>query len=564
MAAGTLASRITGLIRNLLFLRLGAGVLTNAYNLSNTSPNLFYELVVGGVLSATLVPLFVRLLAPADSSIGRTDRAVARDRIGASAVVTLAGAVVMLMSVALFLSAPWFLQLFGRKNTWAPGQFEFAVTLLRMFAPQVAIYGFVTLSTALLHSRSRFGITMAAPIINNVIVSAVFLWVGSRIDRYRGAGGSIDLAALRQDGALLNALGWGTTSGVIAMAVVTIPALRAANLGLRLVWRPQHPAVKELIRLSGWTFGYVASNQVALFFINKTLGANKGADQTVYTFANSVMFQLPHGIIAVSVIAGVQPALSRSFNRRKRAEFRRQLSLASRSLVCVMTPAAAGYVVLAKPMSELVAAHRNTSVAQAHLIGRILAVLAPGLPSFSLYLLFMGALKSMLDTRATFEVNVIENALNIVVGAVLYHYFGVVGLAGGFAIAYIVAAVLAGIVVSRRTAGIEFTRLVTTIGRTLVATGMMTAALLITGRLMNSTVMSNVQVIDLNVATTRFVPLLISVIISVLVGALTYLAAARMVGISELDPIVRRFKRLAPRSRTSSDASSDSLKVTRR
>jgi peptidoglycan biosynthesis protein MviN/MurJ (putative lipid II flippase) len=97
----------------------------------------------------------------------------------------------------------------------------------------------------------------------------VFLWVGSRIDRYRGAGGSIDLAALRQDGALLNALGWGTTSGVIAMAVVTIPALRAANLGLRLVWRPQHPAVKELIRLSGWTFGYVASNQVALFSSTK-------------------------------------------------------------------------------------------------------------------------------------------------------------------------------------------------------------------------------------------------------------------------------------------------------
>jgi putative peptidoglycan lipid II flippase len=547
MAAGTLASRLTGLIRNLLFLRLGAGVLTNAYNLSNSSPNLFYELVVGGVLSATLLPLFVRLLSPADHTIGRSERVVARDRIGASAVVTLAVAVVLVMSVVLYLSAPWFLQLFGDKSTWAPGQLELAITLLRMFAPQVAIYGCVTLSTALLHSQSRFGITMAAPIINNVIVSAMFWWAGTRVNRYIGPDRSVDLISLRQDGALVRALGWGTTLGVFAMAAVTIPALRRANLGLRPVWRPKHPAVKELLRLSGWTVGYVVANQVAVFFINRAAGANNGSDQTAYTFANSVLFQLPHGIIAVSVISGVQPLLSRAFNSRKRAEFRRHLSLSSRSLISIMTPAAAGYVVLAKPLSELVAAHRNTTVAQAHLIGRILAALAPALPSFSLYLLFMAALKAMLDTRATFEVNVIENALNIVVGAVLYRYFGVVGLGAGYAVAYIVAAVIAGIVVSRRTAGIEFQQLLVTAGRTLISTAIMAIALLIVGRILNATVMQNNQTIDMNAATSRFVPLLVSVSVSVGIGALTYIAAARVVGITELDPILNRVKRLVRR-----------------
>jgi putative peptidoglycan lipid II flippase len=547
MAAGTLASRITGLVRNLLFLRLGAGVLTNAYNLSNTSPNLFYELVVGGVLSATLVPLFVRLLAPADQTSGRSERAVARDRIGASAVVTLAVVVVLVMSGVLFVSAPWFLQLFGRKAKWAPGQFQLAVLLLRMFAPQVAIYGFVTLSTALLHSRSRFGITMAAPIVNNLIVSAMFLWVGSRVGQYRGANGNIDLVALQRDGRIVGALGWGTTLGVLAMAIVTVPALRRANLGLRLVWRPKHPAVKELLRLSGWTFGYVAANQVALFFINWTAGPDNGADQTAYTFANSVLFQLPHGIVAVSVIAGVQPVLSRAFNKRKRAEFRQHLSLSARSLVSVMTPAAAGYIILAKPLSELVAAHRNTSVAQAHLIGRILAALAPGLPAFSLYLLFMGALKAMLDTRATFEINVIENAINIVVGAVLYRYFGVVGLGAGFAVAYIIAACIAGVVVSRRTAGIGINALLGTMGRTLVATGLMSAALLFSGRLLNTTVMRHSQKVNVAGPTDRFAPLLLSVVISVVVGVATYITAAQVIGINELDPIFNRFKRLVRR-----------------
>ncbi len=544
MAAGTIVSRLTGLVRNVLFVQLGigvlTGVLTDAYNVANVSPNMFYELVVGGVLSATLVPMFVRLLAPADTDHNRSEAAVMRDRTAASAVITLAVAVVFVMSIGLYVGAPFFISLFGSRSSWAPGQREFAVSLLRMFAPQVALYGCVTLSTSMLHSRSRFGITMAAPILNNIVVSAVFLWARHRLRGYASAG-ELSFTTVRADRQLMSILGWGTTLGVACMLFITVPALRAANLGLRPLWRPKHPAVKQLVRLSGWTMGYVAANQIALAFILRVAKRGNDGDVTAYSTANSVFFQLPYGIIAVSVMAGIQPIMSRAFLNRKRAEFRRQLSVATRSLFVMMTPAAAGYVVLAKPITELVAAQGGATVGQALAIGKVLAALAPGLPAFSIYLLYMNALKAMLDTRATFEVNIIENAINIVVGAVLYRFFGVAGLGAAFAIAYTVAAVIAGVVVGRRTAGIDFDRLLSTIGRTFIATGVMTICVLITGRLLTK-VLPAAKSVDLAQSSNRFGSLAIFVMVSAGVGLLSYFGGARLVGITEFDPILRRVR----------------------
>ena len=62
VASGTAMSRVSGLLRVMAFgYVLGRSSLTDAYNQANASPNLIYELALGGVLSATLVPLFTRL-----------------------------------------------------------------------------------------------------------------------------------------------------------------------------------------------------------------------------------------------------------------------------------------------------------------------------------------------------------------------------------------------------------------------------------------------------------------------------------------------------------------------
>ena len=67
MAAGTLLSRVTGFGRVFaLGYALAFTRFSDAYNLANTTPNIVYELILGGVLTATLVPVFVEHLEKRD------------------------------------------------------------------------------------------------------------------------------------------------------------------------------------------------------------------------------------------------------------------------------------------------------------------------------------------------------------------------------------------------------------------------------------------------------------------------------------------------------------------
>ena len=94
VAAGTGLSRVTGFGRvAALAYALGQTSLTDTYNIANTMPNVVYELVLGGVLTATLVPVFVSHLDRDD------DRAT-------DAVVSVVVAVLLALTVVAVLAAP--------------------------------------------------------------------------------------------------------------------------------------------------------------------------------------------------------------------------------------------------------------------------------------------------------------------------------------------------------------------------------------------------------------------------------------------------------------------------
>ena len=140
MAAGTALSRLTGFGRNIaLAIAIGQAGLSDSYVLANTTPNIVYELLLGGVLSATLVPLFVQLLAQVDR--GGDDAEAAWHDI--SAVVTLAVVASVAAAVAFFLAAPAIVDLYFGDRT--ADQRAVGTTLVRMFAP--VSYTHLTLPT---------------------------------------------------------------------------------------------------------------------------------------------------------------------------------------------------------------------------------------------------------------------------------------------------------------------------------------------------------------------------------------------------------------------------------
>lgn len=530
MAFGTLLSRLTGAVRTIVFAWFGTTALADAYLQSNTTPNMVYELVAGGVLSATLVPLFVELLLRDDDDAHH----------GIDAIVSLVAAVMVGAVVLVALAAPALMWIPFHE----PGkqlQRQVGSELLRMFAPQIAIYGFVTVATAALNARRRFAAPMLAPVCNNLVVIVVLLWARRVVHALvpHPSGNLATLQAVANDTTAKLLLGFGTTAGVVAMGLALLPSMRGLDIGLRWRWDPRHPAVRELARLSGWTLGYVAANIAALQFVQYALGFGPNGDLAAYNLAYTTFFVLPHGIFAVSIMTAIQPDLAEAFLERRRGRFRTTLSTGIRNVLAVMVPAAAGYVVLSGPIVSLIRSGQLSNDG-ARLIGDVLRAFSIGLPGYSVYLLLMNAYKAMRDTKSTFTINVIENSINIVLGALLYRLgFGVQGLAFAFAVSYLASAVFAGKALGLRTRGIHGPEILESLRRILVASAAMALAVWLTARGVGALVVGDGAAIGLPDRLAR----LVQVGAAVGVGVSVYGVVAPRIGVSEIDAVVSGVRR---------------------
>lgn len=457
VATGTALSRVTGMARVIVFgIVVGQTALADAYDGANNSPNSVYELVLGGVLSATLVPLFTRLLVDDDEDAIET-------------VVSTAIVVLTAVTAVAIAAAPLIFRLFALNpspNVDAGEYRSVGTALARIFLLQIFFYGLTALAGALLNARRRFFAAAWAPVLSNVVIIATLLAIPSIMDGDQPLLGDVlDTPALRWTLAL------GATAGIATMALVLLPALHRA--GFRLRFRPDfsHPAVHRLFRLSGWTFGYVVANQVALIVV-KNLAEPGSGGQDAYTKAFT-FFQLPHGLLAMSIATTFVPELARAVAARDRPAFVDRMGLGLRLVALLTFPASALFVVLARPTIGALLEHGQFSATAADTTARALAGFAPGLVGFSLYLFALRGFYAHQDTRTPFVVNVVENLLNILLAFLLVGPHGVMGLGMAFAIAYVVSSVWAMQVLARKVREFPLRPVFTSMGRMLLAAVLM-------------------------------------------------------------------------------------------
>lgn len=431
MAAGTVASRATGFLRVLaLGYALGFNRLSDAYNLANTLPNIVYELILGGVVSATLVPIFVGLFEE-DSEEDAWH--------GVAAVTWLVLAVTAGLSALFFILAPLLSAPYAALNhtSGADAQHNLTVAFMRYFAPQVVLLAGMAVGSAILNAKRKFAAPMFAPVLNNV-VAIVALFAAPH---FISAAGERSLHL----GAGLVVLGLGTTLGYAAQLAGLIPSFRAVGARLKPVWDPRHPAVRKAARLSGWTFGFVIANQIA-YLIVVALANKRSGELTSYQAAFQ-FFQLPHAVIAVSVTGALLPELSSAHARAATDEFFSLFRRGLRIIAMLLIPAAIVAAVFAHPLLRPLIAHGELTDKSLDATADALSAFALGLPGFSAFILCTRALQAKKDTRSVFYLYAVENAINVVVALALYPSMHIRGLAYAYAVAYSVTAVIAYVVV---------------------------------------------------------------------------------------------------------------------
>jgi len=505
VAVGTMLSRITGFARiAALAYALGVTALAGTYSYANETPNIVYELLLGGVLTATLVPLFVR-------------HHEERDEDAASAIFTVAILALLAVTVLGVILAPVIVRLYTL-NVHARNlaqQRELATQLLRLFMPQMLFYGIVTLATAMLNARRRFLAAAFAPVLNNLVVIVVFLALPHIAD------GSLTVNHVVDDTTLLLLMGVGTTAGVIVMAVALLPAMTRAQVHLRFLPQWRHPAVITMVRLSGWTVGYVIANQIALFVI--TVLANGTAGGPFIYVSAYAFFQLPHGLFAVSLMTTFTPEMASAATRNDLASMRAQLSSGLRLIALVIVPASALYIALGRPIIVTLLQRGAFNASDAAIVADTLVAFSVGLLPFSWYLFSLRVFYARHDTYTPFWINCIENGVNIALAFPLYAWLGIPGLALSFAIAYLVAAIITLVVLHQRLHGIDGARVTSTLVRTTVA-----------GVFVGLAAWAVASVIGWD-TTLQAVA---SLVAGTAVGAFVYLALLRVMHVDELDRVL--------------------------
>lgn len=511
MASGTTLSRLSGFARVLAIAWVfGQGRLADAYNQANTIPNAIYELLLGGVLSATLLPVLMQAL---------TRKEVAKDDDTVPAVVSFLTVVLVVATVLFWLAAPLIIRLFllDASGSQVAGERALATTWLRLFTPQLLFMGLITLTTALLNARRRFGAVAFSPVLANLVTIGALV-VADRMVR------PSSISGYRQDTAAIAVVGIGTTAGYLAQLVAQLPALWKARVPLRPRWAPNNPALRTIARLSGWTAAAVVTNQ-ASYTLVAILANNRRGDFSAFSYAYAFML-LPYAVVAASIAYAVAPELAQFWSRGEKTAFARQLNRAVRATLVLLVPGGVGYALLARPTVVVALAHGHLSHASADLTGSLLAIFALGLPGFSTYLLLMRAFQSKQDTRSMFWLYAFENALTIVGALALYPLIGARGLTAAWIGAYTVTLPIAWRRL-RRSADVSLP--FTWLAKTALGTLAMAAAV--------------TAVLELVKAGT-LLPSIGRIALAVAVGAGVFVALARWLGVEELHQLSGRWRSL--------------------
>ncbi|HWC35540.1 MAG TPA: murein biosynthesis integral membrane protein MurJ [Mycobacteriales bacterium] len=455
MATGTLASRGTGFIRTVVIAyALGVGGVNNAYTVANTVPNALYDLLLGGVLSALVVPLLVQA-AHDDADDGEAF---------AQRLITIVAVVLTAVAILAVLIAPWVISAYAHNAR--PAQKALAVTFARFFLPQLLFYGLGAVLGAILNIRGSFVAPMWAPVLNNLVV------IGC------GISFAVITHSPPRPGHLSHAqilvLAIGTTAGVVVQTVALLPALRQVGLRLKARWDWGQAGLRRAGPFAGWVLGYVITNQLGYVVISDLAEAidHGRGELAIYSYGY-LLFSLPYAVVAVTVITALFPAMSRSGTAGDDAAVAQTLSEGLSLAGVVLVPATLLMVVLGPPIAVLVLAHGQTTHAGAALTGRVLIAFAAGLVPFSAFQMQLRAWLAVHDSRTPMLVNLWITALNLAADVLLYAVLPsgdrVVGLAAGYSISYAVGTVVFAVKLRRRLVATQRTFVIRTHVRLIVA-----------------------------------------------------------------------------------------------
>jgi putative peptidoglycan lipid II flippase len=412
IAFASLLSRLLGVLRDrALAGKFGAGDVLDAYFAAFKIPDLVYNLLVLGALSAGFIPVFVQLYQGQKKE--KEAWKLAND------ILNIMGLGLIFISGIFILFTPWLMPFI------APGfsgeKREMAIGLSRIMFLSPLLLGISNIFGGILQSFKRFFIYSLAPILYNLgIIIGVLFFV---------------------DSLGIYGLALGVVLGALLHMLSQIPA--SFSLGYRYFWSFDFRSwgIKRIMRMMVPRTLGLAVSQVNLVLMTVLASFLASGSLTIFNLANNLV-AFPVGIFGVSFAIASFPTLSLLAEKETKGEFRKNFSNTFRQILFFIIPFTVLFIVLRAQIVRVVLGSGNFDWSDTIITANALAFFSLSLFAQALLPLLVRAFFAYHDSRTPFYIGLVSVAVNILLAWPLANSWGVAGLAMAFSISSIVNLVL--------------------------------------------------------------------------------------------------------------------------
>ncbi|MGR3915089.1 MAG: murein biosynthesis integral membrane protein MurJ, partial [Gammaproteobacteria bacterium] len=422
IGAMTLLSRITGLLRDVVFAHLlGDRAAADVFFVAFRIPNFFRRISGEGAFAAAFVPVFT------DYRMHRTSE---ESRRFLQLLLGRFGLVLLLASAAGILAAPALVALVAPGFLRQPEQFRLAVDATRVTFPYVFFISLVALAAAMLNTCGRFAAPAATPVLLNICLIAAAWWLAPHF-------ASAPLA-----------LALGVLCAGLAQLLFQIPFLRREKLLVRprIVRRARDAGaaagVMQVFKLTVPALFGVSVAQINVL-VGTLLASFLATGSISWLYYSDRLMEFPVGVFGIALGTAILPSLSRAQSAGAAQAFSKTLDWAARWVCLICVPASVGLGVLAAPMIATIFFHGDFSAHGVRMSAASLSAFALGLGAIVMVKVLAPGFYARKNTRTPVRIAALAMGANIILSMALVWPLRHVGLALATSLAaYVNAALL--------------------------------------------------------------------------------------------------------------------------
>jgi putative peptidoglycan lipid II flippase len=350
LSLGNIASRVLGLVREIVITNyFGASGQISAFRVASQVPTMLYDFLIGGMLSAALVPIL--------SDYARRSRTEFTQLAGVLIALFTIGLTLIVLGLEL-LSPTFAWVLAGGFAQTQPELLPLTSWLIRLLAPAVWLFGMAGLLTAMLYAQQRFTVSALATAIFNLGIVIATPLLAPHL-------GVLSLVV-------------GILAGSLAQLLLMGWDLHRAGFRLRLHLEWRHPALRKLMLL----YAPIAAGLLISLFqigLDRRLATGATAQSVAWMATATTLQQMPLGLISVAIALAALPRLSQYYAAQDEASYRQTLGRGLRMIVLLIAPAAVGLWLLGEPLTRLLFEHGKFTPQDTTEVVRALAIYTVGM-----------------------------------------------------------------------------------------------------------------------------------------------------------------------------------------